>query len=56
MQEAVISFIKWKLKMGTREEFYAAVVEGRRSLPKKKIELQTINQVIRESQAMKLRS
>ncbi len=56
MQEAVIAFIKWKLKVGSRDEFYGAVVEGRRSLPKKKVELQTINQVIRESQAFKLRS
>lgn len=56
MQEAVISFIKWKLKVGSREEFYGAVVEGRRSLPKKKVELQTVNQVIRESQGFKLRS
>lgn len=56
LQEAVIAFIKWKMKVGSREEFYGAVVEGRRSLPKKKVELQTINQVIRESQAMKLRS
>lgn len=56
MQEAVIAFIKWKLKQGSREDFYGAVVEGRRSLPKKKVELQTINQVIRESQAFKMRS
>jgi len=55
MQEAVIAFIKWKFKQGSREEFYAAVTEGRRSLPKKKVELQTINQVIRESQSYKLR-
>lgn len=56
MQEAVIAFIKWKLKLGSREEFYGAVVEGRRSLPKKTVNLQTINQVIRESQGGKLRS
>lgn len=56
LQEAIISFIKWKLKLGTREEYYAAVTEGRRSLPKKRVELQTINQVIRESNSMKLRS
>ena len=56
LQEAIIAFIKWKLKLGSREEYYAAVTEGRRSLPKKRVELQTINQVIRESNAMKLRS
>lgn len=56
LQEAVIAFIKWKLKVGSREDFYGAVTEGRRSLPKKKVDLQTINQVIRESNGMKLRS
>jgi hypothetical protein len=56
LQEAVIAFIKWKLKLGSREEFYAAVTEGRRSLPKKKVELQSINQIIRESEGFKLRS
>lgn len=56
LQEAVIAFIKWKLKLGSRDEYYAAVTIGRRSMPKKKVILQTINQVIRESQAMKLRS
>lgn len=56
MQEAIIAFIKWKLKLGERVEFYAAVTEGRRSLPKKKAILQTISQVIRESESFKLRS
>ena len=56
LQEAIIAFAKWKLKLGSREEFYAAAVEGRRSLPKKKVLLQSINQVIRESEAGKLRS
>lgn len=56
MQEAIIAFIKWKLKVGPREEYYAAVTIGRRSLPKKKAILQTINQVIRESDGFKMRS
>ncbi len=56
MQEAIIAFIKWKLKLGAREEYYAAVTIGRRSLPKKKAILQTINQVIRESDGFKMRS
>jgi hypothetical protein len=56
MQEAVIAFIKWKLKLGSREEYFAAVTMGRRSLPKKKVILQTLNQVLRESDGMKLRS
>lgn len=56
MQEAIIAFIKWKLKVGSREEYYAAVTVGRRSLPKKKAILQTINQVIRESESFKLKA
>jgi hypothetical protein len=56
LQEAIISFCKWKLKLGSREEYYGAVVAGRRRLPKKKVNLQTINQVIRESDGLKLRS
>ncbi len=56
LTEAIIAFIKWKLKLGSREEFYAAAVEGRRSLPKKKVILQTISQVLRESEGFKLRS
>ena len=56
LQEAIISFIKWKLKLGTREEYYAAVTAGRRALPKKKFILQTFNQVIRESHGMKLKA
>jgi len=56
LQEAVIAFIKWKNKEGSMQEYYAMVTEGRRSLDKKKVTLQTINQVLRESDAMKLRS
>lgn len=55
-QEAIIAFIKWKLRLGTPQEYYAAVIEGRRRLNNKKVVLQTINQVIRESNAFKLRS
>lgn len=55
-QEAIIAFIKWKSKQGPREEYYAAKVEARRRMPKKKVHMQTINQVLRESEAMKLRS
>jgi len=55
-QEAIIAFIKWKLKEGTRQEFYAAIAEGRRTLNGKKVTLQGVNQVIRESESQKLRS
>lgn len=56
LQEAIIMFIKWKLKLAKREEFFAEAVEARRSMPKKKVILQTVNQVLRESDGMKLRS
>lgn len=55
-QESVIAFIKWKSKQGTREEYIAEKISARRRMPKKKATLQVINQVIRESEAMKLRS
>jgi hypothetical protein len=55
LQEAIISFIKWKAKMGTREEYIADKINARRRMPKKKVHLQSINQVIRESETMKLR-
>lgn len=56
MKEAVIAFIAWKMKLNTRENFYAEAVEARRSMPKKKVTLQSINQVIRESTGFKLLS
>jgi hypothetical protein len=55
-QEAVIAFIKWKSKQGSRDEYYAAKTEARRRMPKKKVHLQSINATLRESEAMKLRS
>lgn len=56
LQEAIIMFIKWKLKLAKDYEYYAELTKGRRRLPKKKSILQSINQVIRESESMKLRS
>lgn len=56
LQEAIIAFIAWKMKLGTRENFYAEATEARRSAPKKKITLQEVNQVIRESNSQKLRA
>ena len=53
-QEAVIAFIKWKMKQGAREEYYAAVTAGRRRGGKKKVTLQTINQVLRMDTGMHL--
>lgn len=54
--EAIIAFIKWKSKQGTREEYIAEKIDARRRMPKKKVSLQQINQVLRESEAQKLRS
>jgi hypothetical protein len=56
VQEAVIAFIRWKAKKGTRMDYMAEKIGARRRMPKKKAILQTISQVIRESEAMKLRS
>lgn len=56
LQEAVIAFIEWKLKLAPRELYIAAKVEARRRMPNKKVTLQQINTVVRESDAMKLRS
>jgi hypothetical protein len=56
LQEAIIAFIEWKMKLGTEEAFYARAIEGRRSLSNKRVTLQTINQVIRETGGMFLKS
>jgi hypothetical protein len=56
MQEAVIAFIEWKLKIAPRELYVAAKIEARRRKPGKKVTLQTLNQVLRESNGFKLRS
>lgn len=55
LQEAIIAFIKWKDKQGTYPEYIAAMHNARRKLPKKRVTLQKINQVLRESETMKLR-
>lgn len=55
-REAVIAFIKWKYKAGSRDEFYAAAIEGRRSLPNKKVTLQQVAGVIREQFGMFIKS
>lgn len=56
LQEAVIAFIEWKFKLNTDQNFYARTIEAQRTLPGKKVSLQTINQVMREPNGMKLRS
>lgn len=56
LQEAVIAFIEWKCKISTYDMWIAAQINARRRLPGKKVTLQTLNQVLRESDGMKLRS
>lgn len=56
LREAVIAFIKWKLKTGTRQEFYGEVTEARRSLNGKKVQLQSINDTLRQATGMYLRA
>jgi hypothetical protein len=53
-QEAVISFLNWKFKLGTSADYYAALIEARRSL--KPITLQEIQQAIRENTKYALKS
>lgn len=53
-QEAVIAFIKWKMKAGTEKDYYNEVMKGRRRGGKKKVVLQTIAQVLRENTGMHL--
>lgn len=56
LQEAIIAFIKYKLKLGSREEYIGEVIKARRRQNNKKVVLQTLNQVLRESNGFKLRS
>lgn len=56
LTEAIIAFIKWKMNVGSRADFYAEATEARRTLPGKKVTLQSINQFLREPVAQKLRS
>lgn len=53
-QEALIAWIKWKAKKGTRQEYIAEKTNARRRAPKKRVNLQKFNQVIRESNGQKL--
>lgn len=53
-QEALIAWIKWKAKRGSRQEYIAEKTNARRRAPKKRVNLQSFNQVIRESNGQKL--
>lgn len=50
LREAIIAFIEWKCKLGSRQDFYAAAVEARRMI--KPFNLQTFNQIIRMNEKM----
>jgi hypothetical protein len=52
LREALITFIAWKFKLDTRENFYAAQVEARRMI--KPLKLQSFQQTIRENERMTL--
>jgi hypothetical protein len=56
LQEPVIEFIGWKLKLSTEQSFYARVIEGRRSLQNNRVTLQSIHQVLRETAGQYLKS
>lgn len=56
LQEAVIAFLEWKFKLNTDQNFYARTIEARATLPGKKVSLQSVNQILREPNGMKLRS
>lgn len=56
MVESVIAFLEWKKKLNTEQNYYARVIEGRRSLEHQKVTLQKVNQVIREAHGMKLKA
>jgi len=54
--EPVIAFIEWKMKLDTRENFYGCCVEARRSMPGKRVTLQQVNEVLRETTGMYLKA
>lgn len=53
-QEAVIAFIKWKLRLGSEDEYYNRVKEARRKI--KPLTLQEINQALREGNSFKIKA
>lgn len=55
MTEAIIAFIEWKMKLNTEANFYARLLESRRSLPNKRVSLQELNNAIRDSNGFKLK-
>lgn len=56
LQEAIIAFIGWKMRVKPEESYYTEQIKARRRLPNKKFTLQTFNQVIRESTGQYLKA
>lgn len=56
MQEALIAFMAWHMKLDTEANFYLRYQEGRRMLPKKRFTLQTLNQAIRSNHGYKVKN
>jgi hypothetical protein len=56
LQEAIIAFIEWKMKLEPRELYYAAATIARRSMPGKRVTMQTINEVLRSTTGMYLKA
>lgn len=54
LREAIIAFIKWKTKTGTRQEFYGAFLESRRMI--NPLRMQTFQQAIRENERFTLKT
>lgn len=53
LREALISFIAWKCKLDSRENFYAAQIEARRMI--KPLKMQVFQEVIRENERFTLK-
>jgi hypothetical protein len=56
LQEPIIAFLEWKLKLGNRQEFYGACTEARRSLTNKRVTLQNANEIVREAMGQFLKA
>ena len=53
-REPLIAFMEWKAKVNTEQNYYARMIEARRTI--KPVHLQTVNEVIRENEKFCLKS
>lgn len=56
MQEALIAFIAWRMKLDTEQNFYARYKECRAMLPKKMFTLHVLNEALRSNLGYKIKS